>query len=69
MEVVMSDEVRRLKRSLTDRKVAGVCGGLGDYLDIDPVVFRLLFVLACLPGGIPGLLAYLICWVVIPEEA
>lgn len=64
----MSEQVRRLKRSLTDRKVAGVCGGLGDYLDIDPVVFRLLFVLACLPGGIPGLIAYLICWVVIPEE-
>jgi len=62
-------DVRKLQRSLSDRRVAGVCGGLGEYFEIDPVVFRLLFVLACLPGGIPGLLAYLICWIVIPEEA
>jgi len=64
----MSEQkVRKLKRSQTDRRLGGVCGGLGDYFDIDPVVFRLLFVLLCLPGGFPGLVPYLICWIVIPE--
>lgn len=57
-----------LRRSLTDRRVAGVCGGLGKYFGVDPVWFRLLFVLTALPGGIPGIPLYVICWIVIPEE-
>jgi len=48
--------------------LAGVCGGLGKFFGIDPVWFRLGFVIAALPGGVPGIVAYLICWIVIPEE-
>jgi phage shock protein C len=58
-----------LRRSLTDRRVAGVCGGLGKFFGIDPVWFRLAFVLFALPGGIPGVPLYVICWIVIPEDA
>ena len=56
-----------LYRSRTDTMVAGVCGGLGQYLGIDPVIIRLFFVLLTLGGG-SGVLIYLICWVVIPLE-
>ena len=48
--------------------MAGVCGGMGKFFGIDPVWFRLGFVIAALPGGVPGIVAYLICWIVIPEE-
>jgi len=54
----------KLYRSTTDCMIAGVCGGLGAYLDIDPVVVRLFFVLLALGGG--GVLIYLLLWIVIP---
>ena len=57
--------MKRLYRSRTDKKIGGVCGGLGAYFDIDPVIFRLLWVAIALIGGV-GLLAYVICWIVIP---
>lgn len=56
----------RLARSTTDCMVAGVCGGLGTYLRIDPVFVRLFFVLLTLGGG-SGVLVYLILWIVIPS--
>jgi phage shock protein C len=59
--------VKRVYRSRTDKKIAGVCGGLGAYFCIDPVIFRLLWVAIALMGGV-GLLAYVICWIVIPNE-
>ena len=57
----------RLYRSTTDKVIGGVSGGLADYLNIDPVVVRILFVLLFLFGG-SGLLAYIILWIVIPAE-
>ena len=48
--------------------VAGVCGGLGVFFDILPFWFRLLFVILLVPGGLPGLLPYLILWIVIPRK-
>ena len=62
---------RRLERSLVDRQIAGVCGGLGVYLGLDPVLVRLLWiVLTVVPGAILfGLLAYLAAWLLIPEAA
>jgi len=60
--------MKRLTRSKTDRKIAGVAGGLANYFEIDPVLVRLIFALACIPGGFPGLLAYIIAWIVMPEE-
>ncbi|NIS80457.1 MAG: PspC domain-containing protein [Anaerolineales bacterium] len=61
-------EPQKLRRSTTDRRLAGVCGGLGKFFGIDPVWFRLAFVLTALPGGVPGIPLYVICWIVIPEE-
>ena len=58
---------RRLYRSRTDRKIAGVCGGMTAYFGIDPVIPRLIWLILLLGAGI-GLLAYLICWIVIPLE-
>jgi len=59
--------VRRLYRSLRNRKIAGICGGLGDYLNVDPTLIRVLWILLILYGG-TGILIYLILWVVVPQE-
>jgi phage shock protein C len=56
---------RKLVRSQTDSMLAGVCGGLGEYLAVDPTLIRVLFVLLALTGG-HGLLLYLILCVVMP---
>jgi len=63
----MVEEPRRLYRARSERILGGVCGGLGKYLSIDPTIVRLIFVLLALAGG-PGLIAYLILLVVVPEE-
>ena len=60
-------EPKRLYRSNTDRKVGGVAGGLGEYFKIDPTLVRLAFVIASLMGG-PGLIAYVVLLIVVPEE-
>ena len=59
--------VRRLHKSRTNKKIAGVCGGLAEYLQTDPSIVRLVTVMLMLGWG-SGLLAYLICAVVLPEE-
>jgi phage shock protein C len=48
--------------------IAGVCGGLGEFFGISPFWFRLLFVLLFLPGGAPGLIPYVLLWLVIPQK-
>lgn len=59
---------KKLTRSTDDRIFAGVAGGLAEYLDIDPVIIRLLFVIiALLGGGITGILIYIVLWIVMPE--
>lgn len=63
----MTEEKKKLYRSRSERMVSGVCGGLAEYFDIDPTVVRLLFVAGTLIGG-PGLIAYLICMVLMPLE-
>lgn len=55
-----------LRRSRTDRVVAGVCGGLGEFFGISPFWFRLAFLIALLPGGVPGFLLYVLMWIIIP---
>jgi phage shock protein C len=60
-------EPKRLYRSRKERMLAGVCGGVADYFDADPSLVRIIFVVAGLLGG-PGVLAYLIMWLVVPEE-
>jgi len=60
-------DYRRLYRSRTDRKIAGVCGGLAQYLNVDPTVVRIIFLILLLIGG-GGLLIYLIIWICAPDE-
>ena len=62
-----NDNVRRLDRSTDDRMIAGVCAGLAEYIDIDPTIVRLLFVLGLLAGG-ATFWAYLVMMLVVPEE-
>ena len=56
-----------LQRSRTDRKIAGVCAGFAHHLDLDPTLVRLIWVVLAFVGG-GGLLAYVVAWIVIPEE-
>lgn len=58
---------KRLYRSMNDRMIAGVCGGLANYFDIDPTIVRLAFVLFAFAGG-PGIIVYLILWLIIRSE-
>jgi phage shock protein C len=57
---------KKLYRSCNDRILGGVAGGLGEYLDIDPVLIRLVFILALFSGV--GVLAYILAWIIIPED-
>jgi phage shock protein C len=60
---------RRLERSIRDRRVGGVCGGFAEYLNTDPTLIRLLFIVTTiLTGFVMGLVAYLVCWVVMPQQ-
>ena len=64
------DEVRdlgRLRRTVEDRKVAGVAGGLARHLDIDPLILRVAFVVLAFFGG-AGIILYVACWLLVPEE-
>ena len=61
--------MKELMRSRTNRMVAGVCGGIGEYLEIDPNVIRLVWVVVTVFSVGVGLLAYLLAWFIIPEEA
>lgn len=56
-----------LRRSRHNRVVAGVCGGLAEFYGVSAFWFRLAFLIALLPGGIPGFLAYLLFWLIIPR--
>jgi len=58
---------KRIYRSNVDKKIAGVCGGFAEYFDIDPTIIRVLWLIFLIIGG-TGLLAYLICWLVIPKK-
>jgi phage shock protein PspC (stress-responsive transcriptional regulator) len=61
-------ERRSLRCSRTNRIFAGVCGGLAEFFGISAFWFRLAFLIALLPGGVPGFLLYLILWIIIPNE-
>lgn len=58
---------KRLYRSGKNKILGGVCGGLGEYFNIDPVIIRLLWVLFSLAYG-TGILAYIITWIIIPRN-
>src|SRR6202162_4108048 len=60
---------KQLTLSATDKKLAGVCGGIAEYLDVDPTIVRLIWVaLSVVPGGfVGGALAYFLAWIIIPK--
>jgi phage shock protein PspC (stress-responsive transcriptional regulator) len=60
--------MKKLYRSSTNKKIAGVCGGLAEYFGIDATVIRVIFIILLLPGGLPGIIPYLILWAVMPME-
>lgn len=67
----MTTEEQRppLRRSRRNRVLAGVCGGLAEFYGISTFWFRLAFVIATLPGGVPGIAAYLIFWFIVPKAS
>ena len=60
-------EGKKLYRSTTNKKLFGVCGGLAEYFDVDPTVVRIIYLLLLLGAGF-GLLAYLVCALIMPEK-
>lgn len=69
MEHTYNESTKRLTRSSKDKVFGGVCGGLADYLDIDPVLVRVLCVgLTLISGVAPGIVLYLISWIIIPID-
>ena len=63
-----ANQKQPLRRSRRNRVIAGVCGGLGEFFGISPFWFRLGMILALIPGGVPGLLIYLLLWIMVPKE-
>lgn len=57
-----------LRRSRRNRVFLGVCGGLAEFFGIGAFWFRLAFLIALIPGGVPGILVYLLLWLIIPSE-
>jgi len=65
----VSSYSRRLRRSVHDRWMAGICGGIGEYFGLDPTVVRVGYVLLSIfSAGFPGTLVYLLLWLLIPER-
>lgn len=58
---------KKIYRSSTDYKIAGICGGIAEYLNLDATLIRVLWILVILLGG-SGFLAYFICWLLIPDR-
>lgn len=59
---------KRLLIPKEGKKIAGVAAAFANYFGIDVTIVRIIWVLLLLPGGLPGIIPYLICWLVIPEE-
>ena len=63
----MSQTRAPLRRSRHNRVIAGVCGGLAEFFGVSAFWFRLAFLIALIPGGIPGIGAYLLFWIIVPK--
>ncbi|MDA3856607.1 MAG: PspC domain-containing protein [Candidatus Woesearchaeota archaeon] len=65
----MSRKIKKLYRSKNQRVIAGVCGGFAEYIETDPTVIRLIFILILIVTGIlPGIIFYIISAIIIPEK-
>jgi len=63
---VLMENVKKLYRNIRQGKIAGVCAGIADYFEIDPVLIRLLFILMFFWGG--GIIAYIVAWFIVPPK-
>ncbi len=68
MDIIQPERPQRVKRSNTDKMLAGVCGGLGTYFNFDSTLIRLIFAFAAVFAG-TGILAYIVMWIIIPKES
>jgi phage shock protein C len=59
---------KKIRRARKGKVIAGVAQGMANFFGIDVVWMRLLWVFAFIPGGLPGLIPYVLCWLIIPEE-
>lgn len=59
---------KRLERDLSNKVLGGVCSGLSNYFGVDPIFWRILFIILCFIPAIPGILTYIILWIVMPES-
>ena len=66
--MLFSANDRKLRRSRTNRVIFGVCGGLAEFFGISAFWFRLAFLIALIPGGVPGIGLYLLLWLIVPSE-
>jgi len=64
----MTNQRQALRRSKSNRMVAGVCGGLAEFFGVGTFWFRFAFLVALIPGGVPGILVYLIMMIIVPSE-
>lgn len=64
----MGNDYRKLVRSQTNRTICGVCGGIGEYLNVDPTLIRLIWVVCSLASCGTGLFVYLVAALIIPED-
>lgn len=65
--IKMNNEMKKLMKSKSNKTICGVCGGIGNYLNVDPTVIRLLWIVFSFLGG-SGILAYVIAAIIMPEE-
>ena len=61
------DASRKLYRSKSNRQVAGVCGGLAEYFNLDPTLIRVLFIILAVLGG-SGVILYVAMWIIVPKQ-
>jgi len=65
----MTQNRNPLRRSRSNRVIAGICGGLAEFYGISAFWFRLAFLIAMIPGGVPGIGAYLLFWIIVPKAS
>ncbi len=63
-----STKIKRLYRSKSDKVLGGVCAGIANYFEVDPVLVRLIWVILTLASMGLGIIAYIIAWIIVPEE-
>ena len=64
----MAEKIKKLVRTNKGRIIAGVARAFANYFNVDITLVRIIWVVLFLPGGFPGLIFYIICWILIPSE-